>query len=77
MKKIEPQRHRILTDGELFRVETRAAGSAEWACEEKRCDCRFLIYEAIEFKRVRDAEKYIHEKYGSSAIIESRTWRPI
>lgn len=65
-------RHRIMTNGVKFRVETKCGGFWFNECGQG------YGYASLpeEFETFEAAEKFIKSKYGWSAIILDRPWRP-
>ena len=76
-------KHKIITDGVSFRVETgsgttRKVESDTWIsryiCDKNDDGIR---HSPINFKSYKKAVSFIRKKYGTSATIEPRTWRAI
>jgi hypothetical protein len=67
-------KHRIITDGKKFRVETLV--DSRWSIETKTPEGMTREY-LRGFYSSKSARQFIREKYGTSAEIEPRTWRPI
>jgi hypothetical protein len=68
-------KHRIITNGESFRVETMSG--KQWEIEME-------IYNGYsscgatpcQFKTHKAAVKWVHKKYGTRANLLDREWRP-
>lgn len=72
-----PMAHRIMTNGEIFVVETRQHGSEEWTREETLEFIYFsLEHRILAFRSYAKAKKWVHQKYGQRANLCPRDWRP-
>ena len=69
-------KHQIVTDGNKFRVQT--PGNKPTKYEMKwHSGCYEGYYAIVEFRSERAARRFIIKKYGTSAKISIREWRPI
>ena len=68
-------RHRIITDGKKFRVETLKdyAWQGEHYIPLRNLRGEFYCL----FNSAKKAKHFIRKKYGTSATIDPPTWKPI
>jgi hypothetical protein len=76
-KKIEPMAHRIITNGEVFRVETRDAGTEVWDLECQRV-LTFKGFDAVpvDFSSYKKAAAFVEREYGERANLMPRPFHP-
>ena len=70
-------RHRLMTNGENFRVQTQEDKGEKWEFELEFIACVYSAnYRPVTFKNRKAALKWIRKKYGTYADIKE-FWQPV